>query len=766
MGCLKFNFKKRIVITVISFIAVITIIIAVVVYGINSNRFGKMISNKNQIILKQTSNVINIIFEEIDKLAIQYSLRQDVNYFSNKIMITSANDYIEASKLLRDMRSINTVNPVVASIEIVYPNTHIIFKNSNYVLDELEILNLDDAKYYYNLIESSRNYNIESRIINIDGTGVNKTVLSVTRYFGKSTFNGFYIIVNIDQNAFLNLIQQINPDDTESQFILMWEGELLLSNLENPALYLQHSDIRMDNINHNGKVYIEKTNYYMSYFLIPYNNLQYMLFSNINSISNQIRVVNYDIFKTIVIILLIFILLGKLASDKLYLPIYNLLSDVRNLSLSRDELSDESLDEIGFIKDRIKGLVIEKQNAMAILKQNMPIIKRNFTIRLIKGNVVKEQIKEKLSLYQIKLDKECFGILLIKIEGNCYNQQNEFASEGISNLIQHRLDSLLEEFDDGFYKHCLVEVEEGLFSIILNYNESTDELRNRFLMCQKLKDIILKEFEVILTFASGKQVMNIQEIYESFSSAEVAMERRYIFGKGEIILYSHSFEEQQERLTYPWELEKHLVHAVKNSDVEKMNNVLYTIFKPWIKWQNSSQRELQFVIAQLGFSIIKEVLKSESFEDALIAELYQHILSSITDERGLEDYALCLEELCQKLINFRQIKIEQRNLELIQRVKDFIEKHYAEDISVEDIANNVYLSPAHLGRIFKCETGKTLVEYLTERKIFYAIELLAHSDENISEIAQKVGYTNSKSFSRAFKAYTGKTPSQYRETMV
>jgi AraC-like DNA-binding protein/cupin superfamily acireductone dioxygenase involved in methionine salvage len=93
----------------------------------------------------------------------------------------------------------------------------------------------------------------------------------------------------------------------------------------------------------------------------------------------------------------------------------------------------------------------------------------------------------------------------------------------------------------------------------------------------------------------------------------------------------------------------------------------------------------------------------------------------------------------------------------------YINIRYMKKITLESIADNFYISPYYLSRIFRKETGFTFVEYLNSLRIREAQQLLKESQLNVSEIAEKVGYESQTHFGRVFKKITGMSPLQFRK---
>lgn len=100
----------------------------------------------------------------------------------------------------------------------------------------------------------------------------------------------------------------------------------------------------------------------------------------------------------------------------------------------------------------------------------------------------------------------------------------------------------------------------------------------------------------------------------------------------------------------------------------------------------------------------------------------------------------------------------------VRDVIQFVELHYPEHLGLEAAAVQVGLSPVYFSYMFKAETGKNFTDFVTEYRMNIAKERLLCSDAGIGEIAEAVGYSDQRYFSRQFKKLTGVTPSVYRST--
>ena len=108
------------------------------------------------------------------------------------------------------------------------------------------------------------------------------------------------------------------------------------------------------------------------------------------------------------------------------------------------------------------------------------------------------------------------------------------------------------------------------------------------------------------------------------------------------------------------------------------------------------------------------------------------------------------------------IRVSSHNEDaLVIKMKEYIQEHYSEDITLEDIADKVFLNSVYLSKYFKKHVGETFTDYLLSVRIVNAIKLLKEGKYKVYEISEMVGYKSSRFFSKQFKNYTGYTPKAY-----
>lgn len=113
---------------------------------------------------------------------------------------------------------------------------------------------------------------------------------------------------------------------------------------------------------------------------------------------------------------------------------------------------------------------------------------------------------------------------------------------------------------------------------------------------------------------------------------------------------------------------------------------------------------------------------------------------------------------------FTKVKPTKQH-EYVQRFNialEYIDEHYTEDISLEYLADTVGFSKYHFSRLFKQYTNYNFSDYLCNRRISAAEELLGNPDSSITEVALESGFSSISTFNRIFKQKKGMTPSEYK----
>lgn len=158
------------------------------------------------------------------------------------------------------------------------------------------------------------------------------------------------------------------------------------------------------------------------------------------------------------------------------------------------------------------------------------------------------------------------------------------------------------------------------------------------------------------------------------------------------------------------------------------------------------------LIYQIGLALMAE-LKTNGHDSRLYAESMAKALAVHLIRR----YASRKHSL--------QIMPRGLSKSKLQQVIDYINAHLDQDLGLVELAELVQMSPCYFATLFKRSLGISPHQYVIDRRIQKAQQSLTHSEQCLADIAQKVGFSDQTSFTRAFRKKVGVTPKQYRDKL-
>ena len=305
----------------------------------------------------------------------------------------------------------------------------------------------------------------------------------------------------------------------------------------------------------------------------------------------------------------------------------------------------------------------------------------------------------------------------------------------------------------------LIQDKTTLVSI-LNSDNKTEGIQKAFRICNR---ILQKKHQLsISTGVSGSthQPCMLQDLY---IKACEALEARFWEGAGTLAVYRPGYLAEDMKLTLSEEMLNKITLNLKLSNMQTAVS--------YVEGISSDLKNNQYIkpelVREFFWQFVQSVIIMLNIQLSFIRQE-----TKVTGEQPYErikgtlfmsSLETCIKELLQSIFNFYHDKNPLDNNSLVENAKKVIENNFAGDISLEQVAKHVHLSPAYLSELFKKETGMSFIDYKTIIRIECAKKLLCTPSMNISEISGKVGYSDPKYFSKLFKKITGKTIYEYRK---
>lgn len=301
----------------------------------------------------------------------------------------------------------------------------------------------------------------------------------------------------------------------------------------------------------------------------------------------------------------------------------------------------------------------------------------------------------------------------------------------------------------GAFNYLLKPIqEEELRNVIEDVEIKIKKDKNKINIIKNSEEILRREFFKSLLFAKDEQS------FEKYKYENIQFEEKYIY---KIFIVENKEDINGDKIT---EVIKKI-----NTDLTKDIEVIYFKYKSYIylvTYIDKNKIKNYRIIFLNVDEIIKKIIgnKEYLFISEVIKEIYK-IRSLSLKFRSLNNSCKDLN----KLIIEEELKESSKEKTVIKLVKSYIFKNYNNNISLKEVADYVYLSQNHLSELFKKEVGQGFYEFLTNYRINVAKDILKNTNIKVYEVANKVGYSDSISFGRAFKKIEGRTPNSFRNSI-
>lgn len=216
-----------------------------------------------------------------------------------------------------------------------------------------------------------------------------------------------------------------------------------------------------------------------------------------------------------------------------------------------------------------------------------------------------------------------------------------------------------------------------------------------------------------------------------------------------------------EKLIYPIYIERRLSEKIYSGRTEDISMEIQE-FTRYLREKTYDYRDIREAVLCLTVSVLYAIRQANYGVYDEINHL--NVLDWIKDKVFLSSITQMLLNMVGELERCQQ-KLQQGSHPLVKKALKLIETDYKRDITVDEVAGMLKITPEYLSTLFTKELGIKFTVYCTQKRVNYAKELF-HTRKNIRayEVAKECGYGDVKYFCKVFKKYTGKSPSEYQHS--
>ncbi len=184
---------------------------------------------------------------------------------------------------------------------------------------------------------------------------------------------------------------------------------------------------------------------------------------------------------------------------------------------------------------------------------------------------------------------------------------------------------------------------------------------------------------------------------------------------------------------------------------------------PLVRWHFHKEYELHLIVASSGKVFIGDYIGNFAPDTLFLTgpNLPHNWISQVEP-----DEVVARRDM---LVNFTDEVLEDGSgvfSELNRRAVDYIFQHYAQDLTQEQVAAHLGMTPTYFSRFFKQAAGRGFVEFVNRLRISKSCELLARSELPVTEVCFESGFSNLSNFNRRFQQLKGMTPTGYRRLVT
>lgn len=391
-------------------------------------------------------------------------------------------------------------------------------------------------------------------------------------------------------------------------------------------------------------------------------------------------------------------------------------------------------------------------NTKQQLSEAIPLAKEKILTKLIYNQLLDlDYINENFNKLGITLNSNRLIAFIIHI--NDFMLIKSVTEDSIA-LMKYKIKNMISETLSPSCNHEILEDLDD-YIIILNEPDNNCLLPLIHLLKEKIYTYLLSD----ITIGIGRIKEDITSLYLSINEAKEALKASFYLGSNIIICFDEIENIYKSNMSYPVETEKKILDCLKPA-----NNIedLEIQFREFFNSLHIGSIPKDYIIKaciSLLLSVYKYCIEKNIDTDIILGAG----LSYLDEIYSIHNIDELKDKIWGILISVRKNTTANKSTNrLVLMATKYIKDNYMNDINLEILASNLYVTPSYLSMLFKNTLDMNFVDYLNKIRIEKACELLQDIRYKTYEISDLVGYNDVKYFSYIFKKVTGLTTSQYK----
>ncbi|WP_162341588.1 helix-turn-helix domain-containing protein [Paenibacillus paridis] len=412
--------------------------------------------------------------------------------------------------------------------------------------------------------------------------------------------------------------------------------------------------------------------------------------------------------------------------------------------------------QVQYIADNIAHLMNEVVEVRASWKEQLPLLRAHYLLSAIVGNMssldkLVERYNKEFELFQDPL----FAVHIVEMDTGVSDAR--FSEQDLPLFLFAASNIINELFAQKYRVETVITHDHVIVIFNLPARASGTFVEEA---AEQIREEIKRFTRHTVTIGTGRCVAEFRELSVSYHEALRALRLNWL-KLGDKVLAGGTSEGLTNKLvSYPSFAEEELLDQIRRGDTSAIPSALQRfmseITRHSLPFHMTKTYYLQLLVAMIR-----------------LAQEYEEDLSLVFQGTNPYDDFFKLDEQSRMAFWFEQkivppiIRLihssrRQRKEEIVGKTFRLVEERYAQDLSLQLLAEELNMNPSYVSLIFKEETGDTFINYVTRFRVDKAKGLLNTTELTIAQIAKEVGYANAQHLIRVFKKLESCTPGEYR----
>lgn len=309
----------------------------------------------------------------------------------------------------------------------------------------------------------------------------------------------------------------------------------------------------------------------------------------------------------------------------------------------------------------------------------------------------------------------------------------------------------------GPYRHTGVAFNEDNYRSKGFAGEELEQIKEYVLRIPHIhEDVIIRQIAAVLSTATADKNIVIKHIKENADKKDKYKQFSFVRAENSCVM-------EMDRVEQRYAIENEILEAVSLGNATNARKAMQKLMREDIsdRYTISAQQQKKSLI--IINTLFRKAVEAANVHPYYIDEISYRFFQKIDLVSSHREQIKLMDEMITAYCEYVKKYSSEQYSSAIRNTLNYIHQNISNKISLREIAQHLKVSPSHLSRQFRAETGKTVVEYINSVRIVIAANKLKQTNLTVAKISESIGIQDTNYFSRLFRKYMGCSPTEYRE---